>query len=84
MLAMDARRFLCAMQELTGGTLVATHQVMIEAWDKCTETSAKAAGNFVRHQFFEGSLDAADVQSHAQDLGMATMGGGGEGQQREQ
>ena len=47
MLAMDARRFLCAMQELTGGTLVATHQVMIEAWDKCTETSAKAAGNFV-------------------------------------
>ena len=54
MLAMDARRFLCAMQELTEGTLVATHQVMIEAWDKCTETSAKAAGNFVRHQFFEG------------------------------
>ena len=63
MLAMDARRFLCAMQELTEGTLVATHQVMIEAWNKCTETSAKAAGNFVRHQFFEGSLDAADVQS---------------------
>ena len=63
LLGMDARRFLCAMQELTGGALLATHQVMAEAWDKCTETSAKAAEHFVRHHFFEGKLDAAAMQA---------------------
>lgn len=50
MLAMDVRRFLCAMQEVTGGSLVVTERVFLEAWERCAEVSAKPAKRTVAHQ----------------------------------
>ena len=54
MLAMDVRRFLCAMQEVTGGSLMVTEQVFREAWERCAEVSAKPAKRAVAHQAAEG------------------------------
>ena len=53
MLAMDVRRFLCAMQEVTGGTLLVTQRVFHEAWERCAEVSAKPAKRTVAHQAVE-------------------------------
>ena len=50
MLAMDVRRFLCAMQEVTGGSLLVTQRVFHEAWERCAEVSAKPAKRTVAHQ----------------------------------
>lgn len=43
MLAMDVRRFLCAMQEVTGGSVMVAERVFHEAWERCAEVSAKSA-----------------------------------------
>ena len=54
MLAMDVRRFLCAMQEVTGGSLLVTQRVFHEAWERCAEVSAKPAKRTVAHQAVGG------------------------------
>ena len=54
MLAMDVRRFLCAMQEVTGGSVLVTQRVFHEAWERCAEVSAKPAKRTVAHQTVGG------------------------------
>ena len=54
MLAMDVRRFLCAMQEVTGGSVMVTERVFYEAWERCAEVSAKSAKRTVAHQAVGG------------------------------
>lgn len=48
MLAVDARRFVCAMQELTNGHVWATEQVWREVWGACVATSHRAAKRSVQ------------------------------------
>ena len=48
MLAVDARRFVCAMQELTNGHVWATDQVWREVWGACVATSHRAAKRSVQ------------------------------------
>ena len=48
MLAVDARRFVCAMQELTNGHVWATEQVWHEVWGACVATSHRAAKRSVQ------------------------------------
>ena len=49
MLAAAVRRFLCAMQEDTGGEIVVAPQAWNEAWWRCTDTGLRAARNEVYH-----------------------------------
>ena len=48
MLAVDARRFVCAMQELTDGHVWATEQVWREVWGACVANSHRAAKRSVQ------------------------------------
>ena len=48
MLAVDARRFVCAMQELTNGHVWATEQVWREVWGACVATFHRAAKRSVQ------------------------------------
>lgn len=74
MLAVDARRFLCAMQEMTGGHIWATEQVWREAWGACVATSHRAAKRSVQSALRRGDL-AADVDSQKMivDVGVANV-----------
>ena len=47
MLAASVRRFLCGMQEDTGGEVVVVPQAWNEIWWRCTDTGLKAARNEV-------------------------------------
>ena len=74
MLAVDARRFLCAMQEMTGGHIWATEQVWREVWGACVATSHRAAKRSVQSALRRGDL-AADVDSQKMivDVGVANV-----------
>ena len=56
MLAVDARRFVCAMQELTNGHVWATEQVWREVWGACVATSHRAAKRSVQSLLRRGAL----------------------------
>ena len=56
MLAVDARRFVCAMQELTNGHVWATEQVWREVWGACVATSHRAAKRTVQSLLRGGAL----------------------------
>ena len=74
MLAVDARRFLCAMQEMTGGHIWATEQVWREVWGACVATCHRAAKRSVQSALRRGAI-AADVDSRKMivDMGAANV-----------
>lgn len=70
MLAMDARRFLCAMQELTGGVLVVTERVFKESWEKCADVAAKPAERAVLRKADESGRGRWDADAQIERLTM--------------
>ena len=76
MLAIDARRFFCAMQELTGGSVLLGDQAYQETWHRSAETGRRAAERTVEHWVAESGQDwsAAD-HARTEDLAWANTRG---------
>ena len=49
MLTVDARRFLCAMQELTGGSVLVGRQAYMETWHRSADFGRRAAERSIGH-----------------------------------
>ena len=74
MLAVDARRFLCAMQEMTGGHVWATEQVWREVWGACVATCHRAAKRSVQSSLRRGVLaEGVDSRKLIVDVGAANV-----------
>ena len=74
MLAVDARRFLCAMQEMTGGHIWATEQVWREVWGACVATCHRAARRSVQSGLRRGTLaEDVDARKMIVDMGVANV-----------
>ena len=65
MLAMDARRFLCAMQEATGGAVLVTERVWHETWERCVDACHKAARRTVLYSVCRGALSDGEAAERA-------------------
>ena len=74
MLAVDARRFLCAMQEITGGHIWVTEQVWREVWGACVATCHRAAKRSVRSALRSGVIaEGVDSRKMIVDMGVANV-----------
>ena len=73
MLAVDARRFLCAMQEMTGGQIWATEQVWREVWGACVATGHRAAKRSVQAAVRRGTIAAGAASGRIVDMGVANV-----------
>jgi len=74
MLAVDARRFLCAMQEMTGGHIWATEQVWREVWGACVATCHRAAKRSVHSLLRRGAIaEGVDSRKMIVDMGAANV-----------
>lgn len=74
MLAVDARRFLCAMQEMTGGHIWATEQVWREVWGACVATCHRAARRSVQSRLRRGTIaEDVDARKMIVDMGVANV-----------
>ena len=76
MLSVDARRFVCAMQELTDGHVWATEQVWREVWGACVATSHRAAKRSVQSLLRSGELaESVDSRKLVVARGAANVAG---------
>lgn len=57
MLTVDARRFLCAMQELTGGAVLVGRQAYAETWHRSADFGRRGAERSVGHMVSESGRD---------------------------
>lgn len=74
MLAVDARRFLCAMQEMTGGHIWVTEQVWREVWGACVATCHRAAKRSVQSSLRRGAIaEGVDSRKMIVDMGVANV-----------
>lgn len=53
MLTVDARRFLCAMQELTGGAVLVSRQAYLETWHRSADFGRRGAERSIGHLVLE-------------------------------
>ena len=74
MLAVDARRFLCAMQEITGGHIWVTEQVWWEVWGACVATCHRAVKRSVQSALRSGAIaEGANSRKMIVDVGVANV-----------